>query len=256
MASKDLTAGARGGGGRVRAPPARPHGVRARRGARRSASTRPTSRRRSSSRRPTGYARAVLPASERLDLRKLGDFARRPASKKVHLASEEALARDYPEFELGAVPPLGGSRATRSWSTGGSPSASRSCSRRARTTSRFGLRATTSSGSPAPRWRTSPRTERRSDPGPVRGGSARDPGSGLLWSCESPGVRRVYGTGAAVKELQTHGVAVVDRRRPLPTLGCRLWPSSSRPGRPCRSRSGAVAVGDGVGDPVHATVEA
>ena len=30
--------------------------------------------------------------------------------KKVHLASEEALARDYPEFDLGAVPPLGGSR--------------------------------------------------------------------------------------------------------------------------------------------------
>jgi prolyl-tRNA editing enzyme YbaK/EbsC (Cys-tRNA(Pro) deacylase) len=26
----------------------------------------------------------------------------------VHLATEEDLRRDYPEFELGAVPPLGG----------------------------------------------------------------------------------------------------------------------------------------------------
>jgi Ala-tRNA(Pro) deacylase len=28
----------------------------------------------------------------------------------VHLATEEALARDYPEFDLGAVPPVGGPR--------------------------------------------------------------------------------------------------------------------------------------------------
>ena len=58
---------------------------------------------------PDGYARAVLPASERLDLRKLGDLLG-AGKKKVQLASEEALARDYPEFDLGAVPPLGGSR--------------------------------------------------------------------------------------------------------------------------------------------------
>src|SRR5918994_7051166 len=55
---------------------------------------------------PDGYTRAVLPASERLDLRKLGTFL----GAKVHLASEEALARDYPEFDLGAVPPVGGHR--------------------------------------------------------------------------------------------------------------------------------------------------
>ena len=30
--------------------------------------------------------------------------------KKIHLASEEDLARDYPEFDLGAVPPFGGAR--------------------------------------------------------------------------------------------------------------------------------------------------
>lgn len=56
---------------------------------------------------PGGYVRAVIPASERLDLHKLRDLLG-AGSKKVHLASEEDLARDYPEFELGAVPPLGG----------------------------------------------------------------------------------------------------------------------------------------------------
>ena len=32
---------------------------------------------------------------------------------RVHLASEEELGRDYPEFELGAVPPIAGSRRER-----------------------------------------------------------------------------------------------------------------------------------------------
>ncbi len=58
---------------------------------------------------PEGYVRAVLPASERIDLGKLRDV-RGGARKKVHLASEEDLGRDYPEFELGAVPPVGGGR--------------------------------------------------------------------------------------------------------------------------------------------------
>lgn len=56
---------------------------------------------------PSGYLRAVLPASERLDLHKLAeglDFG----NKQIALASEEDLTRDYPEFELGAVPPVGG----------------------------------------------------------------------------------------------------------------------------------------------------
>ena len=53
--------------------------------------------------------RAVLPASERIDLRKLREVCG-GGKKNVHLASEEDLARDYPEFELGAVPPIGGSR--------------------------------------------------------------------------------------------------------------------------------------------------
>ena len=30
------------------------------------------------------------------------------AGRKVHLASEDKLARGYPEFHLGAVPPFGG----------------------------------------------------------------------------------------------------------------------------------------------------
>jgi Ala-tRNA(Pro) deacylase len=58
---------------------------------------------------PEGYVRAVLPASERIDLRKLRRV-RGGGEKKLHLASEEQLARDYPEFDLGAVPPIGGGR--------------------------------------------------------------------------------------------------------------------------------------------------
>lgn len=58
---------------------------------------------------PEGYVRAVVPASCRLDLRKL----RGAGKKKVHLASEEDLRHDYPEFDLGAVPPLGGERRDR-----------------------------------------------------------------------------------------------------------------------------------------------
>jgi Ala-tRNA(Pro) deacylase len=59
-----------------------------------------------------GYVRAVLPASERLDLHKLREIIG-GSKKQVHLASEEELARDYPEFELGAVPPIGGARRDR-----------------------------------------------------------------------------------------------------------------------------------------------
>jgi Ala-tRNA(Pro) deacylase len=50
----------------------------------------------------------VLPASERIDVHKLREITG-GGKKDVHLASEEDLARDYPEFDLGAVPPFGGS---------------------------------------------------------------------------------------------------------------------------------------------------
>lgn len=56
---------------------------------------------------PGGYVRAVVPAARRLDLRKVRDLVG-AGVKKVHLASEEDLARDFGEFELGAVPPIGG----------------------------------------------------------------------------------------------------------------------------------------------------
>ncbi|HXF98402.1 MAG TPA: YbaK/EbsC family protein [Gaiellaceae bacterium] len=50
--------------------------------------------------------RVLLPASERIDMHKLRDVL--GAGKELHLLSEDDLGRDYPEFELGAVPPLGG----------------------------------------------------------------------------------------------------------------------------------------------------
>jgi Ala-tRNA(Pro) deacylase len=61
---------------------------------------------------PEGNVRAVLPASERIDLRKLGELEGE-SKKSVHLASEDVLRRDYPEFELGAVPPVGGAHGDR-----------------------------------------------------------------------------------------------------------------------------------------------
>jgi Ala-tRNA(Pro) deacylase len=57
---------------------------------------------------PEGYIRTVLPASERLDLRKVRDHLK--GGKRIHLASEEDLQRDYPAFDVGAVPPFGGAR--------------------------------------------------------------------------------------------------------------------------------------------------
>jgi Ala-tRNA(Pro) deacylase len=56
---------------------------------------------------PGGYTRVVLPASARLDMRKLREI-RGEGRHKLSLASEEDLRRDYAEFELGAVPPIGG----------------------------------------------------------------------------------------------------------------------------------------------------
>lgn len=52
-----------------------------------------------------GLVRAVLPASERLDLGKVRDLL---GSPEVELATEQHLAGAYPDFDLGAVPPLGG----------------------------------------------------------------------------------------------------------------------------------------------------
>jgi Ala-tRNA(Pro) deacylase len=53
----------------------------------------------------------VLPASERIDLGKARDYVE--GGKRVHLATEDELARDYSEFELGAVPPFGGASRDR-----------------------------------------------------------------------------------------------------------------------------------------------
>ena len=52
-----------------------------------------------------GYVRAVLPASEKLDLARLRETIGR---RRVRLATEAELAERYPMFELGAVPPVGG----------------------------------------------------------------------------------------------------------------------------------------------------
>jgi Ala-tRNA(Pro) deacylase len=54
---------------------------------------------------PFGYVRAVLCAVDRLDLAKARAALETP---DVELAREFELVGAYPEFELGAVPPVGG----------------------------------------------------------------------------------------------------------------------------------------------------
>jgi Ala-tRNA(Pro) deacylase len=58
---------------------------------------------------PEGYLRTVIPASRRLDLHKLRELSG-GGRHKIHLATENDLRSDFPEFELGAVPPLGGAQ--------------------------------------------------------------------------------------------------------------------------------------------------
>jgi Uncharacterized conserved protein len=53
-----------------------------------------------------GFVRAVLSASDRIDLRKVKAVLGR---EDVQFASGGELVGAYPEFELGAVPPIGGS---------------------------------------------------------------------------------------------------------------------------------------------------
>lgn len=52
---------------------------------------------------PNGIVRAVVPASNRIDLRKVRRILQ---TEDVRLATEAELAGAYPEFELGAIPPL------------------------------------------------------------------------------------------------------------------------------------------------------
>jgi Ala-tRNA(Pro) deacylase len=61
---------------------------------------------------PSGNVRAVLPASERIDLGKVADLLE-AAHKEVQLATEDDMKRDYPDFDLGAVPPFGGREGDR-----------------------------------------------------------------------------------------------------------------------------------------------
>ena len=52
----------------------------------------------------SGYALVVIPASRRLDLHLVREAL---GDSRAHLASEEELGRDFPDYELGALPPLG-----------------------------------------------------------------------------------------------------------------------------------------------------
>jgi Ala-tRNA(Pro) deacylase len=53
-----------------------------------------------------GYELVVLQASDRVDLRKVREHLG-GARSELRLATEEEMDSDFPQFELGAVPPLG-----------------------------------------------------------------------------------------------------------------------------------------------------
>lgn len=52
-----------------------------------------------------GYVLAVVPASERLDLRKLRDAL--GATRKLQLVDEAEMGHEFPDFDVGAIPPVG-----------------------------------------------------------------------------------------------------------------------------------------------------
>jgi Ala-tRNA(Pro) deacylase len=52
-----------------------------------------------------GYRLAVVPASERLDVRRARELL--GASHHLRLATEKELERDFPAFDVGAMPPFG-----------------------------------------------------------------------------------------------------------------------------------------------------
>lgn len=53
-----------------------------------------------------GYVLAIVPASQRLDLRKLREVL--GASRKLQLVDEAEMGQEFPQFEVGAIPPCGG----------------------------------------------------------------------------------------------------------------------------------------------------
>ena len=53
-----------------------------------------------------GYRLAVILASDRLDLRKLSHQLETKKAR-LRLATEEEIRADFPQFELGAIPPFG-----------------------------------------------------------------------------------------------------------------------------------------------------
>jgi len=60
-----------------------------------------------------GYVMAVLPASRRVDLKKL----RRKMHRKLELATETELGEIFRDCEIGAIPPLWGPPTAFPWST-------------------------------------------------------------------------------------------------------------------------------------------
>ena len=115
---------------------------------------------------PDGFLRAALPASERLDLGKVRALL---GTKDVQLATEVVLAGAYPDFELGAVPPLTAGDGDRAPWTAGSARTNGLFSRRVRMSSRCGSGRPISCSCPMRASSTCLRTDSHARPARWRG---------------------------------------------------------------------------------------
>lgn len=54
----------------------------------------------------SGYVLAVVPATQRLDLRKLREAV--GGTRQLRLVDEAEMREEFPQFDVGAIPPFGG----------------------------------------------------------------------------------------------------------------------------------------------------
>ncbi len=91
----------------------------------------------------SGHALAVIPGSRRLDIRAA---ERAVGAKHVRLATEEDIEKDFPGYELAAIPPLGSLYDTPTYVDPEVMRMKRWCSPRERRPSRSGFRPRIYSG--------------------------------------------------------------------------------------------------------------
>ena len=99
------------------------------------------------------YRLVVIPASRRLDLSRLRELS--GGSPHLRLATEHEMKRDFPDFEVGALPPSVPCCQPRRWLTSGSSTTTASYAAPATTATPSPSTPASCCGSPSPGWPTS-----------------------------------------------------------------------------------------------------